>query len=145
MVSFIDSLGSVMQRNSSHRGATMCFIQVSCCSHIPLEWNIKVSVSPLKSKWNWLKKISWLNLRCLNILYSVMRIISALMNRNTTVGVVIIELICLFCLISAVYFCPGCSATGNHSSKSFCINNANMHTVAVTSSFMFCAAQNDVL
>lgn len=40
------------------------------------------------------------------------------------------DLICLFWLMFAVYFCPGCSATGNHSSKSSCINIVNIHAVA---------------
>lgn len=73
----------------------------------------------------------WLKLFGLNIqnnTLSALWISSSV--RNTTVWVVIIELICLFWFMFAVYFCAGCSATGNHSSKSSCINNVFIHTVA---------------
>lgn len=41
----------------------------------------------------------------------------------------------------AVYFCPGCSATGNHSSKSPCINTGNIHTGAAALSHLLFHAQ----
>lgn len=56
--------------------------------------------------------------------------------KYTSVWAAIIEIICLFWLIYVVYFCPGSSATGNHSSKSSC----NMRTLDESRICILCTA-----